>query len=90
MTLFLGLMAKAKAAGSDFSATASEYLVRVKDLLYFDPVKRSRRGPSYEQVDIWSDQEGRRSTVFADLTSVVIDLIDKSDRLISAATDVVA
>jgi len=90
VALFLGLMAKAKAAGASFSESASEYLVRVKDLLYFDPVSRTRRGQSYEQVDLWVNAEVRDHSAFADVRLAARDLIDKADKLISCASDVVA
>jgi len=90
VTLFLGLMAKAKSAGADFADVAADYLARVKDLLYFDPVSRTRRGQSYEQVDVWVNAEVRHHSAFADVRLAAHELIEKTDRLISAASDVVA
>lgn len=90
VTLFLGLMAKAKSKGAEFADAASDYLMRIKDLLYFDPVSRTRRGQSYEQVDIWVNSDVRNHTAFTDVKLAAHELIEKSDRLISAASDVVA
>ena len=90
ITLFYGLVSKARAAGSEFGRVAHEYLAKVKDLLYFDPVKRTRRGQSYEQVDIWINADVRQNGVFQDVALCVHDLIEKSDELIRRASDLVA
>ena len=90
LTLFYGLVSKARSAGSEFSKAAHEYLSRVKDLLYFDPVKRNKRGHSYEQVDIWINDEVRRNNVFKDVAICVHEFIEKSDELIRRASDLVA
>ena len=90
LTLLFGLLTKARMAGGDFARVAGEYLMRVKDLLYFDPVKRSRKGQSYEQVDVWINAEVRSTQVFADVAGCVHELIEVSDKLIRAASDVVA
>ena len=90
LVLFYGLISRARAAGADFERSARDYLTRVKDLLYFDPVKRSRRGQSYEQVDIWINDDVRRNGVFRDVAACVHELIGKSDELIRRASDVVA
>ncbi|HAM16235.1 MAG TPA: DNA polymerase III subunit epsilon [Eggerthellaceae bacterium] len=89
VTLFLGLLAKAKAAGSAFEAAASNYTTHVKDLLYFDPLKRNRRGQSYENVDIWVNAEVRQSAVFCDIAALAKEMAETSDKLIAAAADVV-
>lgn len=90
LTLFFGLLAKARSAGEDFAKVCQDYLVRVKDLLFFDPVKRTRKGQSYDQVDIWINAEVRKSEVFAGVASIALQLVEASDKLIKAAQDVVA
>ena len=90
ITLFYGLLTKARSAGDAFARAAEEYASRIKDLLYFDPVKRNRRGQSYEQVDVWVNAEVRSTAVFKDVAATAGDLIEKSDKLIKAAQDVVA
>ena len=90
LTLFFSLVAKARAAGNDFNKAAQEYLLHVKDLLYFDPVKRSKKGQSYETVDIWINADVRKSEVFADVRGCVTELIEKADKLIKEASDLVA
>ena len=90
VTLFLGLMAKAKAAGGIFARAAEDYATAVKDLLYFDPVNKTRKGQSYEQVDVWINAEVRRNGVFGGVASAALVLVDKADKLIKASQDVVA
>ena len=90
LTLFFSLVAKARSAGNDFSRIAQDYLARVKDLLYFDPVKRSRKGQSYETVDIWINGDVRKSGVFSDVAACVAELVEKADKLIKEASDLVA
>ena len=90
LTLFFGLISKARAAGNDFSKSSSDYLLRIKDLLYFDPVKRSKRGQSYDQVDIWINNEVRHTDVFGNVAVSVSELIEKADKLIKAASELVA
>lgn len=90
LTLIFGLIAKARQAANDYTRISSEYLIRVKDLLYFDPVKRGRKGNSYEQVDIWINDEVRHTQVFSDVAGCVHELIESIDKLIRAASDIVA
>lgn len=90
ITLFYGLLGKARSVGEAFARAAEEYASHVKDLLYFDPVKRNRRGQSYEQVDVWINAEVRATAVFKDVAAMAGELIERSDKLIKAAQDVVA
>lgn len=93
LSLLFGLLAKGREAGEAFSRTAHEYTLHVKDLLYFDPAGRGghgKRAQSYEQVDVWINAETRRMQVFCDVSGWAGQLIEASDRLIKAASDVVA
>lgn len=95
LTLFFGLLAKAKAAGGTFAQAADDYVHRVKDLLFFDPAAKAAkagkgRGQSYEQVDVWVNAEVRRSQKFADVAGSAAALIESSDKLIKASQDLVA
>lgn len=89
-TQFYALNAKAKREGAAFAQAAEEYAAHVKDLLYFDPVKRTKRGQSYEQVDVWINEEVRANGVFRDVALSASALIDASDKLIRASQDLVA
>lgn len=93
ISLLFGLLAKGREAGEAFARTAHEYAIHVKDLLYFDPVGHGGHGKkaqSYEQVDVWINAETRRMQVFSDVAGYAGQLIEASDRLIKAASDVVA
>ena len=90
LSLFFGLSSKARSAGNEFAKVADEYQRRVKDLLFFDPVKRTRKGQSYERVDIWINTEVRSSQVFADVAACAVELVESADKLIKAASDLVA
>ena len=87
LTLFFGLIEKGRAAGEGFAQAAREYVLHVKDLLYFDP---SKKASNYEHADIWLNDEVRNSTVFQDLRIIVHELVEKSDVLIKACQDLVA
>ncbi len=89
LTQFLGLVAKAKKAAADFEIEATAYRQGVKELLFFDPTKKRRRGVVYDHVDVWINGEVRESTVFTDLAGRALALIEASDRLIKAEQDLV-
>lgn len=90
ITLFYGLTAKARQAGEAFARAANDYATRCKDLLYFDPVNTSKRGQSYEQVDVWINADVRATEKFRDVAGVAGELIETSDKLIRACQDLVA
>ena len=90
LVVLFGLLGKAREAGASFARVAQDYLHRVKDLLYFDPVGRNKRGSSYEQVEVWINADVRRTQVFCDVAGCVSELIEASDRLIKTSSDVVA
>ena len=90
ITLFYGLLAKARQEGEAFARAADDYATRCKDLLYFDPVNRTKRGQSYEQVDVWVNADVRSTEKFRDVAATAAELIERSDKLIKAAQDVVA
>ena len=87
LTLFFGLSAKAREAGEAFAVKADAYNKHVKDLLYFDPTKKSN---GYERVDIWINGDVRKTQVFNDVCIVVHELVEASDKLIKATQDLVA
>ena len=87
LTLFFGLVSKAREAGETFAKTSDDYNLHVKDLLYFDP---SRKSNGYEHVDVWINDEVRRSQVFSDVRLVAHALVEASDKLIKAIQDLVA
>lgn len=90
LTLLLGLLAKARSAGNEYASRADEYVRHVKELLFFDPAGRTRRGQSYEQVDIWINAEVRKSHVFSDVAASAMAMVESIDKLIKASQDLVA
>ena len=92
LTLFFGLLAKGKSAGESFAKAVDDYLVHVKDLLYFDQVKsRSsrRKNQVYDHVDIWINGDVRGTRVFNDVASCALDFVEKCDQLIKALQEIV-
>lgn len=87
LTLFFGLSGKAREAGELFARVADDYNKHVKDLLYFDPTRKSN---GYERVDIWINDDVRKTQVFADVRLVVRELVEASDKLIKTSQDLVA
>lgn len=90
LTLLFGLVSKAKAAGSVFAKEADEYCRRIKDLLYFDPVGKTKRGQSYEFAEIWINDEVRRTLYFDDVANCAMQFVESADRLIKASSELVA
>ena len=90
ITQFYALLSKARQVGDEFAQAAEEYATRIKDLLYFDPINQTKRGQSYEQVDVWVNSETRKNGVFRDVALTATALITASDKLVKAAQDLVA
>lgn len=84
-TLFFALTNKAKAAGRLFSDAEAQFIVRVRDLLQFDPNKRS----SYDMTDIWINDYVRATTAFGEIAGCARDLIDAAEKLINACQELV-
>ena len=92
LTAFHALDAKGRQAGEAFARAVDDYVRQVKELLFFDSAKsRSARrsGPVYDHVDVWINQEVRRSEHFAPVASAAAGLVDAADRLIKAVQDLV-
>jgi len=93
LTLFFGLLAKARSAGETFAPMVREYVEQVKGLLFFDPSKsRSsrRRNQMYDHVDIWINADVRKSAVFKDVTVSAAALVESADKLIKQIQELVA
>lgn len=84
-TLFYALTSKAKAAGRAFGEAEAQFITRVRDLLQFDPNKKS----SYDMTDIWINEHVRATTVFAEVAGTARDLIDAAEKLINACQELV-
>lgn len=86
-TLYQALSAKARSAGSAYAAAAREFSGHMKDLLYFEP---NRRGHGYEYVDLWINDDVRRSSVFQRLVTYGAVMKEKAEKLVSACQELVA
>ena len=84
-TLFYALTSKAKAAGRAFGEAEAQFIIRARDLLQFDPNKKS----SYDMTDIWINEHVRATTVFAEVAGTARDLIDAAEKLINACQELV-
>lgn len=86
-SLLYALTAKAKKQGSAFALAAQDFVLHMKDLLFFDSAKR---GKGYEYFELWLSPEVRESPTFSGLREFGRKLCAETDRLISACQDLVA
>ncbi len=85
-TLLFALSGRAKRAGDIFGAAATEFCAHLSDLLAFDvPTK----GRSYDQVDIWINDEVRASDAFKNLVELGHVMYESAEKLIKACTELV-
>ena len=85
-TLFYGLTAKARSAGTAFSEAAVDFCAHIKDLLYFDTNKRSK---GYENVDLWINSEIRASSHFQTLAQHGHTMAERAEKLVTACQELV-
>lgn len=84
--LFDSLVSKALTAGGAFSMAANEFVMRTKDLLYFDSQQKKS---GYERFELWLNEEIRGSSVFSSVKSCAQAMKDTLDKLIRASRDIV-
>lgn len=85
-TLLHALAAKGKAAGAAYALAAREFCAHMKDLLYFDGNKRSN---GYEYVDLWVNDDIRRSEVFRALAGYGVSMKEAAEKLVTACQELV-
>ena len=85
-TLIAGLSAKAQADGQLFVDSAQEFVLHIKDLLYFDTQKKTK---GYDRIELWLNDQVRNSEVFLKLSSYAQDLINKTEKVIKSAQELV-
>lgn len=85
-TLYHALSAKARSAGSAYAVAVRDFCAHMKDLLYFDASKRSH---GYEYVDLWINDDIRRSSVFQSLASFGATMREKAEKLVSSCQELV-
>ena len=85
-TLFYALTAKARAAGALYATAAREFTTHMKDLLFFEPNKRSK---SYEYVELWLNDEIRQSATFSQVVQLGTAMADLAEKRITACQELV-
>lgn len=86
MTLFFGLTGKAKSAGDAYAAAARDLAAHMKDLLFFDPNKRSR---GYDHVELWLNDDVRSSETFKALSEYGATAQASAEKLITCSQELV-
>lgn len=87
-TLFYGLTAKAKATGRAYGEAAEEFCAQMRELLFFDRGS-SRKHKNYDVVEIWINDEVRRSERFAALVAHGRTLLEACERAVGACQELV-
>lgn len=85
-TLFMGLAGKAKSAGDSFATAAHEFVPHMKDLLFFDPNKRSK---SYDRTELWLNDDIRASATFDALRTTAKAAQSAAEKLITSSQELV-
>lgn len=85
-TLFYGLTAKARSAGTKFAESAQVFCASLPDLLYFEGNRRSK---GYENVDLWLNDDIRASSVFQGVARAARAMADDAEKLVTACQELV-
>lgn len=85
-TLLFALCSRAQKNGREFDQAARDFCDHINDLLFFDPVKRSK---GYDRVELWLNEDIRSSYTFAALASYGRIMCDASERLVKSAQELV-
>ena len=86
VTLFFGLVGKAKSAGETYAAAARDLVLHMKDLLFFDPNKRSR---GYDHVELWINDDIRASETFKALVEYGKAAQTAAEKLVTCGQELV-
>lgn len=86
ITLLYALTNKARGAGQLFAQTAEEFTRHMKDLLFFDV---NNRGKGYDRVEIWINDDVRRSETFAQVVSYGKLMSDAAEKLVTVCQEIV-
>ena len=86
-TLFFALTQKGKTAGEAYRQAAEAFCASLKGLLFFDA---NRRGRGYEVVELWINDDIRKSATFADVAEKGTALRETAEKLIAACQNLVA
>ena len=86
-TLFFALTQKGKTAGEAYRQAAEAFCASLKGLLFFDT---NRRGRGYEVVELWINDDIRKSATFADVAEKGAALRETAEKLVAACQNLVA
>lgn len=85
-TLLYALTGKARAAGKLFAQAADDFSRHMKDLLFFDPSKRSK---GYDHVEVWVNDDVRRSETFSQVAAFGKAMADAAEKLVTSCQELV-
>lgn len=84
--LFYALTGKARSAGKTYADAAREFTAHLKDLLFFDG---NKRGKQYDYVELWINDDIRRSDTFARIASLGRVMADAAEKLVTTCQELV-
>lgn len=85
-TLLFALCSRALKHGREFDQAARDFCDHIGDLLFFDPVKRSK---GYDRVELWLNDDIRQSYTFAALVSYGCVMCDAAEHLVKSSQELV-
>lgn len=85
-TLLYALTAKARTTGKIYAETARDFTSHIKDLLFFDT---NKRGKGYEYVELWLNDDIRRSETFSQIVSLGRVMTGAAEKLVTACQELV-
>lgn len=85
-TLLFALCSRALKHGREFDQAARDFCDHIGDLLFFDPVKRSK---AYDRVELWLNDDIRQSYTFAALVSYGRVMCDAAEHLVKSSQELV-
>ena len=86
-TLFFALTQKGKTTGEAYRQAAEAFCASLKGLLFFD---LNKRGKGYEIVELWINDDIRKSATFGDVAEKGSALRETAEKLIVACQNLVA
>ena len=84
--LLFALCSRALKHGREFDQAARDFCDHIGDLLFFDPVKRSK---GYDRVELWLNDDIRQSYTFAALVSYGRVMCDAAEHLVKSSQELV-
>lgn len=85
-TLFYGLLSRARSAGTAFAEAAQSFCSSLADLLFYDTNRRSK---SYENVELWLNDEIRGSSIFQNIGRLAREMADRAEKMVTTCQELV-